>query len=605
MAFKNIENYGLIGDLHTAALVGVDGSIDWCCLPRFDSPSVFGAILDDEKGGRFRVWATSESSYKQMYLPDTNVLMTRFLTPEGVGEVIDLMPWHSSNAGVQALVRIVRCVRGSIAFRMECTPAFDYARQGHERSINNTDQKGLEAIFRNPQLTLALNCTVPLQEFESGGVAADFVLNENDKQSFVLEVVQENQRSLPPDLNKYTTDLLFETLGKWRTWASRCTYSGRWREMVMRSALTLKLLMYEPTGAIIAAPTCSLPESIGGVRNWDYRYTWVRDAAFTTYAMLRLGYADEVAQFMDWLQARTMDDQESGPLQVMYRVDGSSELTEYTLDHLSGYRGSAPVRIGNSASDQLQLDIYGELIDSVYLYNKYSQPISYDFWSCLRTMAYWVCDNWQRPDYGIWEARQDPQQFTYSKMQCWVALDRTLRIALKRNLPIDLARVRLESQKIYETIMKQGWKDGSFVKVLGGDSVDATSLLFPLMLFVSPRDKRMTGTTDRVLKDLVSDSLVYRYRLGEDATDGLPGTEGTFSMCTFWLVEVMARSGRLDQARYIFEKMLMYANHLGLYAEEIGPTGEALGNFPQAFTHLGLISAALTLDKELSDRKNP
>ncbi len=598
MAFKNIENYGVIGDLHTAALVGTDGSIDWCCLPRFDSPSVFGAILDDGKGGRFRIWATAESQYKQMYLPDSNVLMTRFLTPDGVGEVIDFMPWHNAQAGFQAVVRIVRCVRGCIAFRMECLPAFDYARQGHERSVNGTG-----AIFRNPQLTLAMSSTVSLGEFEAGGVAADFVLKENDKQSFVLEIVQESDRRTPPDLNRYTHDSLFETLGKWRNWASRCTYSDRWREMVMRSALTLKLLTYQPTGAIIAAPTCSLPEAMGSGRNWDYRYTWVRDAAFTTYAMLRLGYSEEVGQFMDWLQGRASENQETGPLQVMYRVDGSSDLTESTLDHLSGYRGSKPVRIGNSASAQLQLDIYGELTDSIYLYNKYVEPISYDFWSGLRSMAYWVCDNWQRPDHGIWEVRKGPEQFTYSKMQCWVALDRTLRIALKRNLPIDVSRVRLESQKIYETIMKEGWKDGSFVQVLGGNNVDATSLLFPLMLFVSPRDARMKGTTDRVLKDLVSDSLIYRYKLDGDTGDGLPGEEGTFSMCTFWLVEVLSRAGRVDEARFIFEKMLTYANHLGLYAEEIGPTGEALGNFPQAFTHLGLISAAIDLDKQLSNKR--
>lgn len=599
MAFKNIENYGLIGDLHTAALVGTDGSIDWCCLPRFDSPSVFGAILDDEKGGNFRIWATAETRYKQMYLPDTNVLMTRFLTPDGVGEVIDLMPWHTGQAGVQGILRIARCVRGAIAFRMECRPAFDYARQGHERSFTETG-----AIFRNPQLTLALNSSVPLEEFQAGGVAAEFVLHENEKQSFVLEIIQENDRRTPPDLNKYTGEALFETLAKWREWAGRCTYAGRWREMVMRSALTLKLLMYEPTGAIIAAPTCSLPESIGSVRNWDYRYTWIRDAAFTTYAMLRLGYTDEVAHFMEWLQARVGQDHDTGPIQVMYRVDGSSDLAESTLDHLSGYRGSKPVRIGNDAGGQLQLDIYGELIDSIYLHNKYDEPISYDFWNSLRDMAYWVCDNWQRPDHGIWEVRKAPEQFTYSKMQCWVALDRTLRIALKRNLPLDLRRVRLESQKIYETIMRDGWRDGSFVQVLGGTSVDATSLLFPLMLFVSPKDSRMKGTTDRVLKDLVSDSLVYRYRVQAEGDDGLPGSEGTFSMCTFWLVEVLARSGRIREARFIFEKMLTYANHLGLYAEEVGPTGEALGNFPQAFTHLGLISAALTLDKELGENKH-
>lgn len=599
MAFKNIDNYGVIGDLHTAALVGTDGSIDWCCLPRFDSPSVFGAILDDEKGGRFRVWASAEGSYKQMYLPDTNVLMTRFLSRDGVGETIDFMPWHGGQAGVQGIVRIARCVRGSLAFRMECLPAFDYARQQHERSVN-----GCEAVFRNPLLTMSLSSTVPLKETERGGVATEFVLNENEKQSFVLEMVQENDRKTPPDVNQYARDALFETIQNWRNWASRCTYSGRWREMILRSALTLKLLMYEPTGAMIAAPTCGLPESLDGVRNWDYRYTWIRDAAFTVYALLRLGYFEEATHFMDWLQGRASEHQETGPLQVMYRVDGSSDLTETTLDHLSGYRGSKPVRIGNAASEQLQLDIYGELIDSIYLYNKYAEPISYDLWSYLRKLVYWVCENWERPDHSIWEVRKEPEHYTYSKMQCWVALDRCIRIAMKRNLPLDLQRVRLESQKIYERIMTDGWNGNSFVQVLGGQAADATSLLFPLMLFVSPRDSRMRSTTDRVLKELVSDSLVYRYAPAIEPCDGLPGTEGTFSVCTFWLVEVLSREGRLREARFIFEKMLTYANHLGLYGEEIGPAGEALGNFPQAFTHLGLISAALNLDRQLSEKRH-
>lgn len=595
MSYKTIDNYGVIGDLHTVALVGTDGSIDWCCLPRFDSPSVFGAILDDEKGGYFRIWGTAEGRYKQMYLPESNVLMTRFLSPDGVGELIDFMPWKSGETGLQGVVRIARCVRGSVSFRMECVPAFDYARQSHE--LNKSDQG---AYFRTPQLTLALATKVPLQDFGKGGVSSDFVLKENERQSFVLEIVQEADAKAPEDLNRYTSDSLHQTLDSWRQWAARCTYAGRWREMVMRSALTLKMLIYDPTGAIIAAPTCSLPESLKGVRNWDYRYTWVRDAAFTVYVFLRLGYYEEVGRFMEWLQERASENQDTGPLQVMYRVDGSSDLQETILDHLSGYQGAGPVRVGNYASDQLQLDIYGELIDSIYLYNKYAEPISYDLWNCLTRMAYWICDNWRRPDHSIWEVRREAQQFTYSKMQCWVALDRMLRIALKRNLPLDLRRLRLESQNIYEAIMREGWRDGSFTQVLGGDGIDATALLFPLMKFVSPRDARMKSTLDRVMKLLVSDSLVYRYHNTLGVDDGLPGEEGTFSVCTFWLVEVLSRSGRLTEARFIFEKMLSYASHLGLYGEEVGPTGEALGNYPQAFTHLGLISAAMDLDDQLN-----
>jgi len=600
MPFKDIDNYGLIGDCRSAALVSSEGSIDWCCLPRFDSPSVFAKILDDEKGGFFRIWATMEGRFKQMYLPDSNVLMTRFLSPDGVGEVIDFMPWYKGEDGMQAIIRIARCVRGSVNFRLQCVPAFDYARERHQLAVQDTN-----ATFTGTALKLILRSEVPLHECERGGVSAEFQLKENERKGFILEVGRDGNPPIPADLQKYVVDSLFQNLGNWREWAGRCTYTGRWREMVMRSALTLRLLMYDPTGAIIAAPTCSLPEAVGGIRNWDYRYVWIRDAAFTVYALLRLGYHDEATRFMEWLQERAKEKQDVGPLQVMYRVDGSSDLTESTLDHLSGYRCSSPVRIGNCASEQLQLDIYGEMIDSIYLFNKYVEPVSYDFWNCLRDMAYWICDNWQKPDHSIWEGRNEPEQYTYSKVQCWVALDRILRMALKRNLPIDLRRIRLESQKIYETVMTEGWNGKNFTRTLGGNSLDATSLLFTLMLFISPLDSRMKSTVDGIMNELVSDSLVYRYPPGRDDTDGLTGSEGTFSMCTFWLVEVLARSGRLRESRFIFEKMLTYANHLGLYAEEVGPCGEALGNFPQAFTHLALISSAMTLDNQLNAKRHP
>ncbi len=599
MPFKDIDNYGLIGDCRSAALVSSEGSIDWCCLPRFDSPSIFAKVLDDERGGFFRVWATAESRFKQMYLPESNVLMTRFLSPDGVGEVIDFMPWYKGESGMQGLVRIARCVRGSVNFRLQCVPGFDYARERHQLTLNGT-----QAVFGGKELKLVLRSEVPLEECECGGVAAEFQLKEKEKRGFVLEVNGDETSPLSPDLEKFTWDLMFQNLGYWREWAGHCTYTGRWREMVMRSALVLKLLMYDPTGAIIASPTCSLPEEIGGIRNWDYRYVWIRDAAFSVYALLRLGYYDEATRFMEWLHKRAQDKQEVGPLQVMYRVDGSSDLTEFTLDHLSGYRCSSPVRVGNCASEQLQLDIYGELIDSIYLFNKYVEPVSYDFWSHLREIAYWICDNWQRPDHSIWEGRNGPEQYTYSKVQCWVALDRILRMALKRNLPIDTDRIRRESQKIYEMVMQEGWNGEHFVRTLGGDSLDATSLLFTLMLFISPLDSRMKSTVDGIMKHLLSDTLVYRYLPGRNDTDGLTGSEGTFSMCSFWLVEVLARSGRLQEARFFFEKMLTYGNHLGLYAEEIGPCGEALGNFPQAFTHLALISAAMTLDKQLNAKRS-
>jgi GH15 family glucan-1,4-alpha-glucosidase len=603
MGYNRIGSYGVIGDMHSVALVGMDGSIDWCCLPRFDSPSIFAAILDDKKGGYFRIAATNEQAQcRQMYLPETNVLVTRFLSQEGVGEIVDFMPIYNQKPKPgkkrHEIVRIVHGVRGQVSFRADCRPAFDYARSPHELRLDNN-----RAVFCSPDARITMGCPFELKADE-GGAIADFTLGPNESATFLLQLDMDGQE-LPSDIQAFGQDTLQETIAAWKKWVAKCRYQGRWRETVVRSALALKLLTYEPTGAIVAAATCGLPEEIGGVRNWDYRYTWIRDSAFTIYAFLRLGYTEEAARFMDWLQQRaTEEDTEIGPLQVMYGIDGRSDLPEIALDHLDGYRGSRPVRIGNGASHQLQLDIYGELIDSIYLYNKHAEPISYDLWVYLRRILDWVCANWERPDHSIWEVRREPEHFVYSKMQCWVALNRGLRIAEKRGLPLDYERIRRESSRIYEAIMKYGWdkERQTFVQYFGGDAVDASALLFPLMMFVSPGDPKMHATVERIREELISDSLVHRYELGRAVGDGLPGREGTFSICTFWIVEVLARSGRLDEARLIFEKMLTYANHVGLYAEEIGPTGEALGNFPQAFTHLGLISAAFDLDRRLKGR---
>jgi len=393
-----------------------------------------------------------------------------------------------------------------------------------------------------------------------------------------------------------------QTVAYWRSWLAQSRYQGRWREMVHRAALTLKLLVYEPTGAIVAAPTTSLPEQIGGPRNYDYRYTWIRDAAFSLYALLRIGFTEEAAGFMSWLTDRFKERQSHalGPLQIMYDVRGGSELTEQMLDHFEGYRGSRPVRIGNAASDQLQLDIYGELIDSVYLYNRHASPIHHDTWMDLCRVVEWLCENWDQEDEGIWEVRSGRQLFTMSRLMSWVALDRAVRIALERGLPGDLTRWQRQRDTIYHQIMTRGWnaQRSAFVQHYNTDMLDAGVLMMPLVNFIAPTDRHWLSTLDAISNELVSDSLVYRYNV-EASPDGLTGEEGTFSICTFWYVEALAKAGRLDEARLTFEKMLTYANHLGLYAEQIGLTGELLGNFPQAFTHLALISAACDLDARL------
>lgn len=607
MPYQPISDYGMIGDLHTVALVGKNGSIDWFCVPHFDSPSVFGAILDEGKGGRFQI-APCETKFTttQHYLPETNVLVTLFLSEEGVVEVTDFMPVNSANESdaSHVLIRRVNGVRGSMHLEMTCQPAFNYARDKHETVV---DSGG--ATFSSDGLKLGLRTPVELEATE-GGASARFVIEEGQSTFFAV-YERDGVESSAEQLDGAGVERQFEsTVAYWRRWISGSTYTGRWREMVHRSALVLKLLTFAPTGAIVAAPTTSLPEDLGGVRNWDYRYTWIRDAAFTVYGLIRIGFTDAAAQFIEWIEARCAEMNPDGSLQIMYSIDGAHELTEETLDHLEGYEGSKPVRIGNGAFGQLQLDIYGELMDAVYLYNKYGSPISYDFWKYLVRMTNWVTKNWQRTDEGIWEVRGGQRHFVYSKLMSWVAIDRALRLAEKRSFPAPRAEWLKVRDEIYEEIMEKGWNEevGAFTQSYGGDHLDASNLMMPLVFFLSPTDPRALKTLDAIDRTpakggLVSNSLVYRYN-PEHTSDGITGSEGTFNMCTFWLVEAMTRAGatdrkRLDRARMMFEQMLGYANHLGLYSEEIGPQGEALGNFPQAFTHLSLISAAYNLDRAL------
>ena len=607
-----IADHGLIGDLQTAALVTTDGEIDWLCMPRFDSPSVFGSLLDTDKGGYFRIHPADEGyTSRQLYLPDSAVLVTRFMSEEGVAEVVDFMPVSDQAHSTEhhRLARIVRVVRGQMRLEFELFPAFDYGRAGHQMELAESG-----VIFRSPagQLTLHIGGWLSLSKPQQvdgprgPGLRGSATLKAGDIGGTVLEFgPAEAPRLVSPEEARRLFD---ESIAFWHGWLGRSTYRGRWREQVTRSAITLKLLTYAPTGALVAAPTAGLPEQIGGERNWDYRYTWIRDASFSVYALLGLGFADEAAAFMDWLFDRVHEraGSASGPLKIMYRIDGSSDLVEETMDHWAGYRRSRPVRIGNGAADQLQLDIYGEALDSIYFADQHGVGTPHRGWTELAGVLDWLAEHWDQPDEGIWETRGGQQDFVYGRINSWAAFDRGVRYAVERGRPSSLQRWIIERDNVYAQVMTRGWNDkrGAFVQHYGTDVLDASVLRMAHTGMILPTDPMWLSTLKAMDTELVSDSLVYRYN-PEASPDGLRGSEGTFSLCTFWYVQALAQAGRLGEARLTFEKMLTYGNHLGLFAEEIGLTGEQLGNFPQAFTHLSLINAALTLDDALDRGVRP
>jgi GH15 family glucan-1,4-alpha-glucosidase len=596
-AYPPIADHALIGDLQTAALVSTDATIDWFCYPRFDSPSIFASLLDASRGGSFKITPVKHRyGTKQMYFPESAVTITRFFSETGVAEVVDFMPIASPETPSRChrIVRVLRGIRGTVTLRLTCAPRFDYARQQHTLELTPEG-----AIFMCPEDKLTVH-GMPNAETDGTDVSSTLEIRAGDRVAVVLET---EAPTAPRAISRSEAWELFDSTVKfWRNWLRGSKYRGRWREMVERSAITLKLMTYAPTGAMVAAPTAALPECLGGQRNWDYRYTWVRDASFSIAALVSLGMFDEARAFAAWLRQRVEQHagNGSGPLQIMYRVDGTSDLEEFQLDHLEGYRGSRPVRIGNGAADQLQLDIYGEALNAIYLAETMMPTMSHAGWQAVRRVVDWLCENWDQPDEGIWETRGGRRNFVYGRMMAWVALDRAVRLAQTTGRPAAVDQWIRSRDEVYRQTMDSGWNPEikAFVQYHGASVLDASLLMTPLTGFATAIDPLWLATLDAIESQLVSDSLVYRYNPSA-SPDGLPGDEGTFTICSFWYVDALARTGRLDQAQYAFEKILTYANHVGLFAEEIDRCGRQLGNFPQAFSHLALITTAVQLDRLL------
>ncbi|CAA7266100.1 unnamed protein product [Cyclocybe aegerita] len=674
-----IADHGLIGNLRTAALVSLDGSIESYCVPNFDSPSVFARILDKYKGGHFSISPTVPFTTKQNYLPSSNVLQTKYLNDSGVVSVTDFLPrprrenpngLGRSKPLLPWLVRRVECIRGTLPVLMQCAPAFNYARSTHITSIIDDDSVPVEqeepaqkkALFESDSLALDLRyvteCTLPgdsgpvphvelefldLSERGHKGLAVQslITLHEGQCVTFILRTPPTQWKKGPEEEEAETTvkqsaaqklslatkgrpsedpfitpelvaSLLYNTNRYWYEWISKSTYRGSWKEAVHRSALALKLLIYEPTGAVVASPTFSLPEYIGGVRNWDYRASWIRDSSFTLYALLRLGFTEEANSYMEFIFERLRHKNPDGSLQIMYTINGGKDLEEIELDHLDGHKGSKPVRIGNGAANHIQLDIYGELMDCIYLGQKFGKPLAYDDWVLVRELVDFVVAHRSDPDLSIWEVRDGMRHFTYSKVMLWVAIDRGLRLADKRSLPCPNRNKWLEARdELYEEIMNKAWnKEGKYFgqSYEDTDVIDAAVLIMPLVFFMQASDPRFVNTLKQIMKTpdkggLTSNSLVYRYNT-QKSTDGVGGEEGTFCLCTLWCIEALTRAGATDRtllpkAVTMFEDFLMYLNHVGLCTEEISDAGEALGNAVQGFTHVTLISAAYNLSRTL------
>lgn len=595
--YQPIENYGIIGNLKTVALVSLTGSIDFMCFPQFDSPTIFASLLDSKKGGYFSVEPElGNYNSKQLYIPGTAVLLTRYFSDNGIAELTDYMPIPDAESGsVCTIVRKITTIRGDITFKVHCIPRFDYASGKHDAVIKNNEITFTAINDDNIQLRLIAD--IPLKLKQKDGYA-EFTLHESETAHIVLQAVKKGRNKGLSDIAYYVEHTYQETIHTWRSWVNKSTYKGRYSELIRRSAITLKLLTSIEYGSVVAAPTFSIPETLGGNRNWDYRFTWIRDAAFTMYAFLRLGFYDEATAFMQWISNLCRDSK----LQLLYEIDGSKNGVEKELKHLDGYKGSKPVRIGNAAATQLQTDIYGELIDTIYIYNKSYKPITYEFWTLIRKQVECVVTDWKLPDHGIWEIRNEKKEFLHSRLMCWVAMDRAIKIAEHRSFPYPENEWQAVRDEIYNDIYHNFWNEElqAWVQYKGAKNVDASALLMPLTHFITPLEPRWVSTMKVIDKELRLDVLIYRYQNHLERVDGLDGEEGTFNMCSFWYIEALAKGGQLDLAVESFEKMIGYANHLGLFSEELGKKGEHLGNFPQAFTHLALISAAVEINKQLS-----
>ncbi len=603
MREQPISAYGMIGDMRTAALVSVEGGIDWCCLPRFDSSSVFAALLDSQRGGTWSIQPQGTAwTSTQRYLTGTNILETTFNLENGAQvQIVDVMPVDERGrpSGQHPEIhRQLRCTRGEVPMHMLFMPRFEYAARATRLEVM---QAGIFASDRTDQV-LTLSSAKPFDWEQDGGTATTrFQMNEGESRWLVLRYDDDDIHPV----DSYDSARKFETTAAfWRVWAAAIRYDGPFRHEVERSALALKLMTHADSGAIIAAPTTSLPEVLGGSRNWDYRFVWLRDAAFTVEALHAVGHVKEADEFMRFLK-RVCRHEGGGHLQIMYGIDGRRDLQERQLDHLAGFRGSRPVRVGNGAANQLQLDVYGEVLQTAAVWRQH-HPMTDGTWRVLGGLVEWVSHNWQLSDSSIWEVRGEARQYVFSKVMSWVALDRGIQMAEELGLSGDLAGWKEARAKVFEDVMKRGWSERhqSFTQAYDDDALDAASLAIPMVGFLPWDHPRVIKTVDAVARELTSSNgeLVFRYR----HPDGLEGEEGAFSICTFWLAQALALTGRVDAAEKIFRHMLSHSNHVGLYSEEIDPlTGEFLGNYPQAFTHIALINCAAALQRVPRPVTNP